>query len=145
MGHYRKKPVIVEAVRFDGCEYVDDIPEPMFEGSFDIVPDWITDAEAKGEGEAGALYVDRLADDEIVLTIVTLEGALYAKAGDWIIQGTAGELYPCKPDIFAAIYDPVDAASADALYGAGNHEVGSEPGVGRTELTTGEEGDDVDA
>jgi hypothetical protein len=30
-----------------------------------------------------------------------------ASPGDWIIKGTAGELYPCKPDIFANIYEPV--------------------------------------
>ncbi len=27
--------------------------------------------------------------------------------GDWIIRGVKGEFYPCKPDIFAATYDPV--------------------------------------
>jgi hypothetical protein len=28
--------------------------------------------------------------------------------GDWIIRGVKGEIYPCKPDIFALTYDPVD-------------------------------------
>ena len=27
--------------------------------------------------------------------------------GDWIIRGVKGEFYPCKPDIFAATYEPV--------------------------------------
>ena len=27
--------------------------------------------------------------------------------GDWIITGVKGEVYPCKPDVFAASYDPV--------------------------------------
>jgi hypothetical protein len=27
---------------------------------------------------------------------------------DWIIKGVKGELYPCKPDIFEATYEPVD-------------------------------------
>jgi hypothetical protein len=31
-----------------------------------------------------------------------------AKPGDWIIRGVAGELYPCKPDIFVRTYEPVD-------------------------------------
>lgn len=26
--------------------------------------------------------------------------------GDWIICGVQGEFYPCKPDIFAATYEP---------------------------------------
>jgi hypothetical protein len=28
-----------------------------------------------------------------------------ADEGDWIIKGIKGELYPCKPDIFAATYE----------------------------------------
>jgi hypothetical protein len=38
VGLFRKKPVLVEAIRFDGLESIDDIPTPMFEGSFDLVP-----------------------------------------------------------------------------------------------------------
>lgn len=38
--------------------------------------------------------------------IETLEGPLTATPGDWIIKGVKGEFYPCKPDIFAATYDP---------------------------------------
>jgi hypothetical protein len=107
VGLFRKKPVLVEAIRFDGCEYVDDIPTPMFEGSFDLVPEWLVDALAKSEGDPGAVYADRLADD-FVLAIVTLEGTVYASAGDFIIKGTAGEIYPCKPTIFLEIYEAVD-------------------------------------
>lgn len=44
------------------------------------------------------------------LAIPTLEGEMVASLGDWIIRGVKGELYPCKPDIFAATYEP--AASA---------------------------------
>lgn len=29
--------------------------------------------------------------------------------GDWLIKGIQGEFYPCKPDIFAATYDPIAA------------------------------------
>jgi hypothetical protein len=32
---------------------------------------------------------------------------MVARDGDWIIQGVKGELYPCKPDIFEATYEPV--------------------------------------
>jgi hypothetical protein len=37
--------------------------------------------------------------------IETLEGVMHASAGDWVIQGVSGELYPCKPDIFEQTYD----------------------------------------
>ena len=36
----------------------------------------------------------------------TLEGTMTANVGDWIIKGIKGEFYPCKPDIFAATYEP---------------------------------------
>jgi hypothetical protein len=39
--------------------------------------------------------------------IKTLEGHHEVSPGDWIITGVKGERYPCKPDIFAATYDPV--------------------------------------
>lgn len=38
--------------------------------------------------------------------VTTLEGRMAAMPGDWIITGVKGELYPCKPDIFEATYDP---------------------------------------
>ncbi|MGW1553653.1 hypothetical protein [Streptomyces sp. NPDC002346] len=41
------------------------------------------------------------------LLIDTLEGSMRADLGDWIIQGVQGEVYPCKPDIFATTYDEV--------------------------------------
>ena len=38
--------------------------------------------------------------------IETLEGDMDVQIGDWIITGIQGEHYPCKPDIFAATYEP---------------------------------------
>lgn len=40
--------------------------------------------------------------------IETLEGVMKANIGDWIITGVNGEKYPCKPDIFAKTYEPVE-------------------------------------
>lgn len=37
----------------------------------------------------------------------TLEGVLNVSHGDFIIKGVNGEIYPCKPDIFAKTYEPV--------------------------------------
>ncbi len=50
------------------------------------------------------------------LIVQTLEGPLRAAPGDWIITGIRGEQYPCKPDIFEKLYEPVeepDPAPAD--------------------------------
>jgi hypothetical protein len=46
--------------------------------------------------------------DRIALDIPTLEGTMRAEQGDWIIRGVHGEFYPCKPDIFAATYEPAE-------------------------------------
>ena len=45
---------------------------------------------------------------EQVVFIETLEGTMRADPGDYIIKGVNGELYPCKPDIFAKTYELVD-------------------------------------
>lgn len=93
MGHFRKKPVEIEAVEYRG--QIDDKP------SFMEHPAWLIEAEAKEPGEEGAIYT--FGSD---LIICTLEGDHTARRGDWIIRGVAGELYPCKPAIFAATYEP---------------------------------------
>jgi len=40
--------------------------------------------------------------------IDTLEQGHRVCPGDWIITGVKGERYPCKPDIFAATYEPAE-------------------------------------
>lgn len=40
--------------------------------------------------------------------IDTLEGGHKVCPGDWVITGVQGEMYPCKPDIFKATYDPAE-------------------------------------
>lgn len=45
------------------------------------------------------------------LRIKTLEGAIYASPGDYVIRGVQGEFYPCKPDIFASTYIPSPGGS----------------------------------
>jgi hypothetical protein len=36
------------------------------------------------------------------------QGWAHASPGDWIVCGVQGEFYPCKADIFAATYDPLE-------------------------------------
>lgn len=42
------------------------------------------------------------------IVVKTLEGDMTANVGDWLITGVNGEQYPCKPDIFEKIYEPVE-------------------------------------
>lgn len=81
---FRKKPVVVEAVRWDGT------PEAM---------------NAVRELDTGTRTVDFTAEH---VFIMTLEGQMTASLNDWIIKGVSGELYPCKPDIFDATYERVE-------------------------------------
>lgn len=36
----------------------------------------------------------------------TLEGVMEGKAGDYLMRGVEGELYPCDRTIFRATYEP---------------------------------------
>ena len=38
--------------------------------------------------------------------VETMEGTMRGQAGDYLIRGVAGEMYPCKKSIFEATYDP---------------------------------------
>jgi hypothetical protein len=95
MPQFRKKPVVIEAVHYIGGGNV----EPR-----GAVPDWLWAALEDGT----ARYVN----GREPLLLRTLEGDLTVAPGDWIIRGVKGELYPCKPDIFAATYEPADPPPA---------------------------------
>jgi hypothetical protein len=96
---YRKKPVEIEAIRWRG-DNVDDVMVFAFADTR-----WQEGLDSPNVGGPGIGHVAPLG----TLEIPTLEGVMTAQAGDWIIRGVQGELYPCKTDIFAATYDPVDA------------------------------------
>lgn len=82
MPQFRKKPVVIDAIQFDGTlASLEGFPIPEI------------------SQELGSKNVH----------IETLEGTMIAQPGDWIIRGVKGEFYPCKPDIFAATYEPVEA------------------------------------
>jgi hypothetical protein len=53
----------------------------------------------------------------------TLEGLMRVTVGDWIITGIQGEHYPCKPEIFAATYEPAGQPPAPA---SGSGDAGGE-------------------
>lgn len=92
---YRKKPVVVDAWQYDG-----DLKNS--DGEF-YCPDWVEKAFADG-----TLYYGTWGDGPSELIARTLEGDHHVSVGDYIIQGVAGELYPCKPDIFARTYEPAE-------------------------------------
>jgi hypothetical protein len=92
---YRKKPVVIEAWP------VSELLHAM-EHDWTELPPVVADAY-----ETGVLVAPTRHD----VTIKTLEGDHRADRGDWLIRGVKGEMYPVKPDIFAATYEPVDGES----------------------------------
>ena len=81
MTKFRKKPVVIEAIQYDGSH---------------------TSAH-----QIYKLYPERVSYLEGRLNIRTLEGTMRANKDDWIIKGVKGEVYPCKPDIFEATYERI--------------------------------------
>lgn len=85
---YKKKPVVVEACRFNGFD----------QECFSERPQWLEAAIMNGTitHTMGKLVID------------TLECQMLCDVGDYIIQGVNGELYPCKPYIFEKTYEVVE-------------------------------------
>lgn len=114
MARYRKKPVVIEATQWfkngdhpqDECLVVHQDPasttqfEPFIsEGK---VVRYFRNPNVDGQHvceHCGCIMHDHGWID-------TLEGGHIVCPGDWIITGVKGERYPCKPDIFAATYEP---------------------------------------
>ena len=93
MPKYRKKPVVVEAVRWTGSN-LEEIRN--FVGS-DLIEDYMEHFD-----------IERALKEMLVdIAIDTLEGTMRVDYGDYIIKGVNNELYPCKPDIFLATYEEV--------------------------------------
>lgn len=76
---YKKKPVIVSAVKWDGTNLQ----------------------------EIKAFTGDRAMMKNITLIIPTLEGTMAAEVGSYIIKGVKGKYYPCRGDIFKDTYEEV--------------------------------------
>lgn len=90
MTRYRKKPIEIDAIQFDGTEectkkIIDEFGYPFLK---------IT-------------YHKRESTGDPVLYIYSLEGRMVADVGDWIIRSSDGEVYPYAPEVFAQIYEPV--------------------------------------
>jgi len=80
----RKKPVVVEAVFWDGKVST------------------LHELESMGMKYGACM---KQGSKVHCLTITTLEGEVKSEIGDLIIQGVKGEFYPIKPDIFEKTYD----------------------------------------
>lgn len=101
MSTYIKKAIEIEA----------------FKLGIDYMPDWFIDKVNTNEiilygKSSGFEHYDDTSCD-----IKTLEGTMHANYGDYIIKGIAGEIYPCKADIFEKTYELKEKLSeADKMF-----------------------------
>lgn len=94
---YRKKPVVIEAFEFVPLYGQHGVLLP---NEPHLIPLWFTKARAEG-------MVQLWDEGEQYCMIQTLEGRMKANAGDYIVLGVKGEIYPCKPDIFEMTYEKI--------------------------------------
>ena len=87
MKKFRKLPVVIEAVQFDGSD-------PCAQK----LRDW------------GCAIIWRSTWSNNKFRVKTLEGDMIMSDGDWIIKGVAGEFYPCRDDIFRQTYEEAEDA-----------------------------------
>lgn len=87
---YRKKPITIEAIQWDG-NGIDSEPN----SGLSIIR-WIRDNGGKASLTLYGIHIE------------TLEGTMIARIGWWIIKGVNGEFYPCAPDIFEKTYEKVE-------------------------------------
>ncbi len=98
MNKYRKKPIEIEAIQWNGNSNKQEIEQ--FVGK-----------ELKSELESETAYVAGKGAPIFSLLIETKEGVMKAFRGDWIIKEPFPtgdrDFYPCKPDIFELTYEKV--------------------------------------
>ena len=85
MQKFVKKPVVVEAIQYNGIN--------------------ITEVESFLVSKLPTVW-SSVEDTQLI--IPTLEGDMKVSKGDYIIKGIKGEFYPCKPDVFKSTYNVVE-------------------------------------
>lgn len=87
---YRKKPIIVDAVKMLSCGFAE-------------TPEWVTNALSENRIYYSNVFNTNCIKDGFI--VQTLEGNMKGNIGDYLIKGVDGELYPCKGDIFRKTYE----------------------------------------
>ncbi len=87
---FRKKPVVIEAIQWDGTYFGTQFIHSHFEELETISMDYHVEKNECSYWKIG-----------------TLEGGHIVTPGDYIIKGIVGEFYPCKNEIFQKTYEPV--------------------------------------
>jgi hypothetical protein len=105
MPHFRKKPVIIEAITFD------DLVAHGLANSANVVNGMPWSFSYKGHPITH--------ENDNCYLIPTLEGTHNFTRQDMLITGINGEIYPCKIDIFQKTYELVSESNT-AISNGGN-------------------------
>lgn len=95
MAKYRKKPVVVDAIKFDKESRVSGLAD-------EFVSDINEDCEILYRFDKNDIHTP-------IYFVRTLEGDMDITEGDYLIKGIKKEIYPCKPDIFEQTYEKVNS------------------------------------
>ena len=99
MPKFRRKPTVIEAHQWDG--------------DWPAVVRWLESLPRAGTllvpfGEKPGIVLE---DTRLILTTTHSDPAP-CRLGDWVIpESEPNRFYPCKPDIFDATYDAVEATA----------------------------------
>jgi ligand-binding sensor domain-containing protein len=96
MSLFRKKPMLIEALQFDGTT----------ERAHEIVA-WCREPDPVGGVDIAYAH-----DTGASLWITTSVGEVRATGGDWVIKGIKGGFYLCRAGIFEATHEPVEDGTA---------------------------------
>ena len=109
MAKYRKKPVVIDATEWlKNGDHPEDNPDTFDGGEGPFLGEGKVVRYFRHPNVPGTdpcAYCQRMFHDHG--WIDTMEGGHIVCPGDFIITGVKGEMYPCKPDIFAATYEAV--------------------------------------
>ena len=90
MPKYRKRPVVVEAVRV-GYD------------TWDELRDWLPDSiVAKNPA------LNKSPEIPVCVVVPTLHGEVVAQLGDYVVHSPGADYWPCQSDIFEATYEAVE-------------------------------------
>ena len=95
---FHKKPVVVEAIQWTGS-------------NTRAVMEWTGERRNPDTGGLELTFVP-LAYPRPKLWVAANSAWVEVEPGEWFIRDARG-VYPCKPDIFEATYEPADAPARD--------------------------------
>jgi hypothetical protein len=92
MKWYKSRPVQIQAQHWNGST-----------PNAEYIVSWILEEGGTARFKCGG----QCCENELAIYIDTLEGRMKASPQDYVIRGTKGEFYPCKPDVFYEKYEEV--------------------------------------